>query len=100
MTVSASKAAQQSDESVSQDGDVLTYKRATYYVRPEQIKALKLRAVNEERNISALVRDALDRYLLDKSPVSQGGGNRPSSDTGQARAIRSQSHGKDYLFCD
>lgn len=39
------------------------YRRATYYLRPEQIKALKLRAVTEERNLSAVMREAVDRYL-------------------------------------
>ena len=38
-------------------------KRATYYLRPEQIKALKLRAVMGERNLSEVVREAVDRYL-------------------------------------
>ncbi len=38
-------------------------KRATYYLRPDQIKSLKLKAVHQERNLSALVRDAIDRYL-------------------------------------
>jgi hypothetical protein len=32
-------------------------------LRPEQIKALKLRAVTEERNLSAVMREAVDRYL-------------------------------------
>ncbi len=39
------------------------YRRATYYLRPDQIKALKLRAVTEERNLSAVLREAIDRYL-------------------------------------
>ena len=39
------------------------HKRATYYLRPEQIKALKLRAVTEERDLSEVVREAVDRYL-------------------------------------
>ena len=43
------------------DSDSL--KRATYYLRPEQIKALKLRAVMGERNLSEVVREAVDRYL-------------------------------------
>ena len=38
-------------------------KRATYYLRPDQIKALKLRAVLEDENISAIVRQALDHHL-------------------------------------
>lgn len=43
-------------------------KRATYYLRPEQIKALKLRAVMGERNLSEVVREAVDRYLQASSP--------------------------------
>ena len=38
-------------------------KRATYYLRPDQIKALKLRAVLDDENISTIVRSALDDYL-------------------------------------
>ena len=38
-------------------------KRATYYLRPDQIKALKLRAVLDDENISTIVRTALDDYL-------------------------------------
>ena len=47
-------------------------KRATYYLRPEQIKALKLRAVLGERNLSDVVREAVDRYLsqVDSQPKS------------------------------
>lgn len=39
------------------------FKRATYYLRPEQIRALKLRAVNDDRNLSVVVREAIDAYL-------------------------------------
>ena len=39
------------------------YRRATYYLRPDQIRALKLRAVMEERNLSDVIREAVDRYL-------------------------------------
>jgi hypothetical protein len=44
-----------------QDASVL--RRATYYLRRDQIKALKVRAASEERQLSALVREAVDRYL-------------------------------------
>lgn len=43
-----------------------TYRRATYYLRPEQIKALKLRAVMEEKDLSGLVRQAVDQLLAKK----------------------------------
>lgn len=52
-------AEQQADKSQSQQ----VYKRATYYLRPEQIKRLKLLAVERERELSALVRDVIDEYL-------------------------------------
>jgi len=37
--------------------------RATFYLYAKQIKALKLRAVHEERNISELAREAIANYL-------------------------------------
>ncbi len=40
-----------------------TYKRATFYLRPEQIRAVKLFAVTTERPISEVVRDAIEQYL-------------------------------------
>lgn len=43
--------------------DSADLKRATYYLRPDQIKSLKLKAVHQERNLSELVRDAIDGYL-------------------------------------
>ena len=43
--------------------DAVDLKRATYYLRPDQIKSLKLKAVHQERNLSEVVRDAIDRYL-------------------------------------
>ena len=46
-------------------------KRATYYLRPDQIKSLKLKAVHQERNLSELVRDAIDKYLGSARVVSQ-----------------------------
>ena len=42
------------------------YRRATYYLRPDQIRALKLRAVMEERTLSEVIREAIDRYLRDR----------------------------------
>lgn len=39
------------------------FRRSTYYLRPEQIRAMKLKAVTEGRNVSELVREAIDRYL-------------------------------------
>jgi len=52
--------------------DKPVYRRATYYLRPEQIKALKLRAVMEERDLSSLVREAIDRFLA----IGHGDGKR------------------------
>jgi len=46
-------------------------KRATYYLRPDQIKSLKLKAVHQERNLSELVRDAIDKYLGSARVVPQ-----------------------------
>ena len=46
-------------------------KRATYYLRPDQIKSLKLKAVHQERNLSELVRDAIDKYLSTARVVPQ-----------------------------
>jgi hypothetical protein len=39
------------------------FRRATYYLRPDQIKALKLRAAAEERQLSDVMREAVDLYL-------------------------------------
>lgn len=39
------------------------FQRATYYVRPEQARAMKLIAVQEGRNLSEVVREAFDCYL-------------------------------------
>ncbi|MBT6177444.1 MAG: hypothetical protein HOI23_09345 [Deltaproteobacteria bacterium] len=60
-------------------------KRATYYLRPEQIKALKLRAVLGERNLSDVVREAIDRYLTQVES--------------QAKPAASVRHEDDILFC-
>ena len=60
-------------------------KRATYYLRPEQIKALKLKAVMGERNLSEVVREAVDRYLQ-------------HADSGTRRRT-AQAGDDDILFC-
>ena len=39
------------------------FKRATYYLRPDQIMALRLLSVLEDKNLSAVVREAVDKYL-------------------------------------
>jgi hypothetical protein len=38
-------------------------RRATYYLRPDQIRGLKMCAVLEQRHLSDIMRDAVDRYL-------------------------------------
>jgi hypothetical protein len=38
-------------------------RRATYYLRPDQIRALKLKAAAEERQLSDVMREAVDLYL-------------------------------------
>ena len=60
-------------------------KRATYYLRPEQIKALKLKAVMGERNLSEVVREAVDRYLQQVDSGSRRSASQPSDE--------------DILFC-
>ncbi len=42
-------------------------RRATYYLRPDQIRALKLRAATQERQLSDVVREAVDLYLRRRS---------------------------------
>jgi hypothetical protein len=39
------------------------FRRATYYLRPDQIRALKLRAAAEDRQLSDVMREAVDLYL-------------------------------------
>jgi hypothetical protein len=39
------------------------FRRATYYLRPDQIKALKLRAAADERQLSDVIREAIDLFL-------------------------------------
>ena len=60
-------------------------KRATYYLRPEQIKALKLKAVMGERNLSEVVREAVDRYLKEADSGTRRRNSEPSDE--------------DILFC-
>ncbi len=61
--------------------DKPVYRRATYYLRPEQIRALKLRAVTEDRDLSTLVREAIDGY-----PQTSRDGGRPAG-PGPRRAL-------------
>jgi len=58
-------------------------KRATYYLRPDQIKALKLRAVLSDESISSIVRAALDSYL---SPT-------------EGKEAKRSAREDDFLFC-
>jgi len=46
--------------------DAGLFKRATYYLEPKQIRALKLHAVYEDRTSSELLREALTQYLKSK----------------------------------
>jgi hypothetical protein len=39
------------------------FRRASYYLRPDQIRGLKMCAVLEDRRLSDVIRDAVDRYL-------------------------------------
>lgn len=54
----------QADKSTSQHmAKTNEFRRSTYYLKPSQIRAMKLRAVTEGRNVSELVREAFDGYL-------------------------------------
>ncbi len=44
------------------------FRRATYYLRPDQIRGLKMCAALEERPLSELMREAVDRYLRACAP--------------------------------
>lgn len=60
----ASQTNQQVDKSTSQHtAKTDEFRRATYYLKPAQIRAMKLRAVTEGRTVSELVREAFDAYL-------------------------------------
>ena len=55
---------QQVDKSTSQHtAKADEFRRATYYLKPSQIRAMKLRAVTEGRNVSDMVREAFEAYL-------------------------------------
>jgi hypothetical protein len=45
------------------EGRVRGLQKTTYYLRPEQAKALKVRAVKGGRTVSELARFAIDDYL-------------------------------------
>ena len=75
--------AQSTGSLTAADSDSL--KRATYYLRPQQIKALKLKAVMGERNLSEVVREAVDRYLQEPDSAKRRGSSEPSDE--------------DILFC-
>ena len=64
-------------KSTSQQGDKSAYRRATYYLRPDQIKVLKLRAVQQARNLSEVVREAIDLYLAGQT--SKGTSRSPAT---------------------
>ncbi len=64
--VTESQARQVTKSRSQHGGNTEVFRRATYYLRPEQIKALKLRAVEAERNLSAVVREAVDTYLANR----------------------------------
>lgn len=44
----------------------LVHKRATYYLNPETIKAIKQIALDRDLDTSALVREILNKYLKNK----------------------------------
>lgn len=48
---------------------VIEYKRTTIYIRPDQHVAIKMRAAQgnkEEKDISMIIRNAIDLYLSEK----------------------------------
>jgi len=45
------------------DGRRAALRRATYYLRPDQIRGLKMCAAIRDRQLSDVMRDAVDRYL-------------------------------------
>jgi hypothetical protein len=49
------------------------FRRATYYLRPDQIRGLKMCAVLEDRRLSDVLRDAVDRYLEVCAPARSAG---------------------------
>ena len=79
------------------------YRRVTIYLRPDIYMALLLRSINERRDMSAIVNEALESYLngAPSRPVAQAPG-RPGVPQGinqGVRAINDQSpiNGEDWL---
>ena len=46
----------------------LPVRRATYYLRPDQVRGLKVCAVVKARRVSDMMRDAVDLYLRRCAP--------------------------------
>ncbi len=51
------------------DGKRAAVRRATYYLRPDQIRGLKICAAVRDRQVSDVMRDAVDRYLRFCAPL-------------------------------
>lgn len=51
------------------DGKRAAVRRATYYLRPDQIRGLKMCAAVRDRQVSDVMRDAVDRYLRFCAPL-------------------------------
>lgn len=49
-----------------QTSKVAQYKKATFYIEPAVIKAIKRRALEEDKDISQLVREILKKYLNER----------------------------------
>ena len=47
--------------------DPRKYIKATYYMKPSTIKALKIAAVKQDRPVSMVVREALERYVAQQA---------------------------------
>lgn len=48
---------------IQQTSKLAEYKKVTYYLDPEMVKAIKRQAVEKEKDISALIREVLSEYL-------------------------------------
>jgi len=48
------------------------HRRCTFYLRPSQARALKIRAAEADRDVSAFVRELLDTFLA-KLPARRKG---------------------------
>ena len=60
----AKSAKQEASKAISQqDDNEKEFKRVTYYLLPGQAQKMKLLAVTQGRNLSALAREAIDAYL-------------------------------------